>query len=190
MMKKTISMLFVSLMMIMFVPGVFAENAATPAPRKTREQIEAYKNEMNAEKIQNREEIQVKNTERVELRQEKRSDVAEKHALRLEERFALYYQRLSDLEAKIRARLVIMTKEGKDVSASEAKLEEAKKMLEEAKMTGDQAVAGFKTINPDTYEEQRVQVMAARDLAEKAREQYKMAVKLMKEAFSLAKNII
>lgn len=131
-----------------------------------------------------REQIQENRTEikdqRLENRQEVRSVVAENHANRLERRFNYYYKRLSGIATRLQTRLNTMSSEGKDVSAAQSKLLDAKNKLESAKTSGAQAVSAFRALDPATFAEQKAEALAARDLANQARTAFKETLALLK----------
>lgn len=134
-----------------------------------------------------RAEEQLKN--RAEVRQEIRSKVAENHANRLERRFKFYYERLSKIIVKFQARIDYLKGKGKDTAAVQTKLDAAKAKLESAKVKGEAAVAAFRAVEPGKWEEQKPELLAAKDLAEEARGLFKDAFKLLKDALKELKNI-
>jgi len=163
-----------------------AETAAQNVEQR-QENREARKVEIIENAEQRQENRQENRDERQDNRQERRDDFAQRHATRLSNRFGFYYDRLSTIMSKIETRFANLSEDGKDMSAAQAKLAEAKTALSSAKSYSDQAIAGFEAIVPAEYESQRTQALAARDLANNAREQFKLAVSLMKEAVQLAK---
>lgn len=124
-----------------------------------------------------------------EKRQAVRAHVASVHAERLGKRFTVYYTRLSMMIEKVQKRIDALKAEGKDTTAAQAKLNEAKIALESAKKQADTSVSEFKDIDPDKYAEQRTQALQARDIAETARELFQKVLRLLKEAVSLLKDL-
>jgi hypothetical protein len=133
------------------------------------------------------EERQVRVTQRVEKFQERRSAVAENHAKRLASHFAGYYNRLNNLITKIQVKITEVKTTGKNTNDAQTKLDAAKASLESAKVLGEQAVAAFQAIDPYRYSEQRDEALAARDLAQKAREAFLTALKNLKVAVEALK---
>lgn len=162
--------------------------SASPVAAFNRFETAMLNTEQRQENREARKAEIIENVEvRQENRQERRDDFAQRHATRLSNRFGFYYDRLSTIMSKIETRFANLSEDGKDMSAAQAKLAEAKTALSSAKSYSDQAIAGFEAIVPAEYESQRTQALAARDLANNAREQFKLAVSLMKEAVQLAK---
>ena len=125
-----------------------------------------------------------------EVRQERRANIAQNHAERLSNRFGFYSQRLVNLIVKIKSRLEAMAADGKDVTEALNKINEAQEALDNAKLLGEKAVAEFSAIDPENYESQRDQALAAKEIADQAREEFKNAVTLMRESIKLAKDSI
>ena len=61
--------------------------------------------------------------------------------------------------------------------------------MEAAKVKGEEAVAAFRAIEPGKWEEQKPEMLAARDLAEDARKLFKESFGLLKDALKELKNI-
>lgn len=175
----------VSFSHIMVLMIVALSLAVVPVQAEQSNSMMEDRQEMMDERQEQREEKRVELQERMEenkeVRQEIRSNVAQVHAERLQIRFAGYYERLNKLMAKIQTRINQMSAEGKNVSTAQQKMNEAKTALTSAKTYGDQSLAKFKSIQPENYEAQRAIALEARDLAEKAREQFFQTLKLMKE---------
>jgi ABC-type amino acid transport substrate-binding protein len=121
------------------------------------------------------------------MRQAFRSDVAKLHADRLNNRFGFYNRRLTTVIEKIQGRIDKTKEEGKDVTAAQAKLDEAKAKLAESNKYAMDAVAKFRSIEPTKYNEQKSVALEARDLAEKGREAFVATVKLLRECVELLK---
>lgn len=153
-----------------------------------KEAVEARKAQTQENRVQMEQRKEDKKMEAQENREERRNDIAQKHAERLQKRFSFYGGRLEILMEKIQTRLTVMQDEGKDMSSAEAKLDEAREALKEAKGLGNQAVEGLFSVNPEEYEEQRERALAARDKVEQAREKYQLTNTLMREVVALAKN--
>lgn len=215
MQKKTVFglILAVALVGAYAVPTVFAqeEPAVTTTPRQdrmnervnnriqqgeerqqnkeTRQQEWGDRRDERQTRIEEqKEEMQQNREERQDMRQERRGDIAQAHADRLSTRFEMYEERLSMLADKIESRLSDLADAGRDVSASQAKLIEARSALENASALGSKSVAEFSSIDPEMYEEQKNQVMMARDLANEAREAFRSTQVLLREAVALARN--
>lgn len=130
------------------------------------------KAEARGEYLENSERrVQIQQMEQV------RTSIAARHATRLEWRYQFYYQRLSAIMAKIQARLEAIAH-----TEAQAKLTEAKAVLEEAKVLGERAVKQLGEIDPERYAEQRSMALGAGELANQAREKFREAVRLMREA--------
>ena len=121
--------------------------------------------------------------------QQVRSKVAENHANRLERRFKFYYERLSRIMDKFQARIEYLKTQDKDTTVVQTKLDAAKAKLEAAKVKGEEAVAAFRAIEPGKWEEQKPEMLAARDLSEDARKLFKESFGLLKDALKELKNI-
>lgn len=159
-------------------------------------QVDKYKGVVEKEKEEAQVRIQEKTQEKKEELEQKKVEVQNRiqenrdkffqgHAERLENRFInTYYQRLSSIIEKTQQRFEIMTQNGKDLSMAKAKLEEAKKELETAKQLSQSTVNQFRQIKTNDQKELALQ---ARDTAEKARNQFKNVISLIKEAVVLAK---
>lgn len=113
----------------------------------------------------------------------------ELHSNRLGQSFNVFYRRLSVVITKIQTRLDNLKADGKDITASQAKLDEAKVKLEAAKVAGEEAVKLFNSISKEKYEEQKTVVLSARDKAIEARKLFLEAHKLLKETVRLAKGL-
>lgn len=175
------------LMLFSTPTGVWAEEA-TPNPSarpawkdQLKEKREAFKQQMATAKTEWKEQREEHKTQLQVSRQEWRSTVAQNHALRLENRFGRYGNRLNNIVERLQTWLNTLKSEGKDVSTAQAKLDEAKTKLASAKTLGLDAVAKFKAIDPAKYEEQRDQALAARDVAQQARLAFMDALKLIKQ---------
>jgi hypothetical protein len=170
------------------VSAVASNGESSPAQTRAenRQEMQAIRQENQEERRNLRQENK---EERQEMRQERREERAQKHSERLQKRFDFYAERLGRIMDKLQTRLMIMKNDGKDITSAEAKLDDAKDTLEEAKTLGDQSVAAFSAIDPEKYEEQRSKVLAARDLAMAAREKFKLANTEIKEAVALAKSV-
>ncbi len=184
-MKKTAIITVFSLAVLAMsttVPIVLAQDGSTYQNR-----IEERQTNREETRTQVEENVQERQDTRQERRENRRDNTAQLHAARLTNRFGFYSQRLTNLIDKIETKLSEMATEGKDVTAAQAKLNEAKAALDKAKSLGSQAITAFEAIEPAEYETQRDRALAARDLAQQARKNYQEAVFLMKEAVNLAK---
>ncbi len=157
--------------------------------RQKAGEIETYKEKLKQQKAEKKEKFLEKKENLKEKLQQKRSDVAARHGERLSRRFAVYTKRLTSLADKIEARMTKLFNKGKDTSSVSAKLSEARSAIANAQSYGDQAVAKFNSIDPDTYDTQREIALAAKDLANQARNQYKQALFFLKEAVMLMKDL-
>ncbi len=166
---------------------VSAESSSdTNNRRRDREEVRAEIQEINTTRQQNRDEQQQL---RQENRQETRSNVAENHANRLEKRFGLYYQRLSNIIERFQLRLAALKSTGIDTSTVSATLATAQTKLSDAKSKGEQAIAAFRAIDPAKFSEQKSQALAARDLANQARKLYLEVHLLIKAALVELKSL-
>jgi len=146
--------------------------AARPQFSKNREE---FKNDIRE---QRQEEIRDK-------REQVRSHVAGKHADRLEKRFAIYQDRLNNIIAKIQNRLDKLAGEGKDTSAAQTKLDEAKVKLNEVKSMADRAILIFQAIDPAEFKIQRENAKAARNSARETRLAFKEVIDLLHQTVQL-----
>lgn len=104
------------------------------------------------------------------------------HATRLRRRFSFYYQRLSSLGEKLQERINLAQTEGLKTQLAQEKLNLAFTHLEAAKLKADGAVDQFETIDPNQYQLQRRLALQARDLAQDARSEFKLAKDAMIES--------
>ena len=123
-----------------------------------------------------------------EDKQEVRDNVAQLHANRLRHRFLeAYYPKLNVFILKLQAKITSMSEAGKNMTSSQAKLDEAKTSLELAKQLAADSIAGFEAIEPAKYNIQRQQALTARDQANQARTKFIQTIKLLKETLQLMK---
>ena len=159
----------------------------TTQRRKERDEMILQRSENAQNRVQK---INEKIQKGQEVRQERRANIAQNHAERLSNRFGFYSQRLVNLIVKIKSSLEAMAADGKDVTEALNKINEAQEALDNAKLLGEKAVAEFSAIDPENYESQRDQALAAKEIADQAREEFKNAVTLMRESIKLAKDSI
>lgn len=110
------------------------------------------------------------------------------HADRLERRFAFYEKRLKDIANRVAKRIEKEKSEGKDVVSAQSHINSALTTLSSAVENGKQAVTAFKAITPKSWEEQKIEASAAKDLAKKARDGFAQTRKLLIDAVSALKN--
>ncbi len=186
-MKKIIALAIASFLLINQTSLIRAEETASKSAREERkEELNTARDTFKQERTESRENFKEKVQE---TRQNFRDSISEKHADRLEKRFQAYYLRLSQLIEKLQARMNELKADGKDVTAAQTKLDEAKTSLQKAKELADQSVEGFNTINPEEYQAQRTQALKSRDLANQARQQFKLVLTQLKEVIRLLTNI-
>lgn len=135
------------------------------------------------------ERIENKIENRLEKGQEWREKIAENHANRLERRFKFYYERMIMITERFQKRIDTLKEAGKDTANVQSKLDSTKTKLEEARKKGEEAVTAFRTIDPAKWNEQKTQIMAARDLAMNARKLYFEARELLKVALKELKTL-
>ena len=140
---------------------------------KIEQRINTVKNN-----IIERKEIRVENRE--ENRVEKRIEFAKKHSERLQKRFDAYYERLTKIIAKVKARIT-------DNTEATAKLTEAEVKLEEAKILGNEAVALFNTLTTGNLGSNSEIIQNAKNKANEARNAFNETMKLIRDAVKLAK---
>lgn len=150
-------------------------------PTRIQEHIELRQDQLEARAAV----VQERQTERVSNRQERRSDFAQQHADRIEHRFALYAEHLFNIANRIETRAQMMSNNGKNTTETLVKVSEARTFITSAQTKGAEAVNKFRSIDPATYDSQRDVALAAKDLAEAAREDYKTARDLLQEAVRL-----
>lgn len=180
-----VSLLTLALAGVLSVSQVSAETIPTTRAeqRETFLKEKGERMEVRATGMKEKAEtIEANVTGRAEKRQEHRSEVAKIHADNLEKQFNAHYTRLSELATKLQTKITTLKTAGKDTTAAQAKLDAAKVSLESAKTLGQEAIAGFKAIDPAKYEEQKTQALAARDKAKSAREAFVKALQDMKDA--------
>jgi len=173
-MKKTLSLLIT--LAVLFTPNIVRADEDGTREGTLRDRIQ-QKMENVKERVQNR----------VETRQVKRDERTERHAVRLQERFDNYYERLNKIIEKVQTRLTNLSADGKDVSASQSKLDEAKSKLTLAKTLADESVALFNSIEADKFETQKTIIQSAKDKANEARKVFIEAHRLIKDAVKLGK---
>ncbi|MFH1244154.1 MAG: hypothetical protein V1487_01060 [bacterium] len=127
--------------------------------------------------------------QRRELVGEFRSKVAENHANRLEKRFTFYYERMEKIIARFQTRLDTLKGQGKDTAPTQAELNGAMAQLVLAKSKGEAAIAAFRALDPTKFQEQKIERLAARDLAKEARGLFLETHQLLKEALKSLKTI-
>lgn len=142
----------------------------------------ARQEEIKAELIKRREEAK----EKID---EKKDNLAKLHAERLSNRFGFYTKRLATVVEKIEERIEKMKDDGKDTSAAEAKLTEAKTKLTLANDLSKEAIAMFAAIDTSKYEEEREKAQEARNKAMQARQTFVEAVKLLRETVKILKEL-
>lgn len=169
-------------------PIAFAHDATGEAEQRI-ERRQENKQQIRQESFENYQEKQMERQENKEVKQQEvREHIVRVHTERLTKRFGFYYRRLAGIISKIESRLAILVQEGKDVTLAKAKLAEAKTSLEEAKKYADQAIAAFEEIEPTEYRAENDSALAARDLAQLAREKFIATVVLIRESVQLAKD--
>lgn len=173
--------ILIALAMI-FVP-VSDAYALTPL-KEAREQMQERREEIREQIKDKREDLKATVSAK---RQEFRSEVAAMHANRLDNRFGFYHRRLNTVIEKMQTRINKLKENGKDVTAAQTKLDEAKAKLAEANKYSMDSIAKFRSIDPAKYAEQKAIALEARDLAAKGREAFVATTKLLKECLELLK---
>lgn len=174
--KKTTWLFVLSFIFFSIALPALAQDASIEAsPLRRRDEIR----EVRQAEIQ---EIQAE-------RQQIRSQVAENHANRLTRRFQFYFDRLTNIITRFRARLEILRTAGKTVTSIEAKLDLAEAKLTAAKAKGNDAIAAFQAIDPAKFAEQKTELLAAKDLALSAKQLFQEAHQLLKDALKELKTI-
>lgn len=150
-------------------------------PTRDPDRVELRQNRIETRVTQS----QIRIEERETSREERRADFAEQHADRIERRFSLYAQHLFNIASRIEVRAQMMSKNGKNVSEALTKVTEAKNYINEAQVKTEEAVTKFRSIDPAEYDTQREIALAARDLAEEGRNDFKTARDLLHEAVKI-----
>ncbi len=118
-----------------------------------------------------------------------RQKVAENHARRLEKRFDHYTERFEAIIARLNERIAQLETDGKDMADAKEKLAQAKDTLSTAKVRAAQAIEAFKAIEPGKYEEQKDDLLQAREYANQAVAKFKETFRLLRETIKLIKEV-
>ncbi|HSW90110.1 MAG TPA: hypothetical protein VLH19_04535 [Patescibacteria group bacterium] len=114
--------------------------------------------------------------------EEFRANMAKVHGERLNRRFAFYAARLNNILARIQSRIDKEKVAGKDVTTAQSDLDSAKAKLTQAIKDGNAAVTAFENITPQNWQAQKADAKAAMALAQKARQEFIDARRLMVDA--------
>lgn len=189
-MKNKLFTVVYLIMLALIVPmSAQALNTTGDNSNTLRDRVKTTSDDLQNRREQFKDNLEEKREQLQEKNQEVRSHVAQVHSERLSRRFTFYYNRLSKLIEKISNRFEKMTADGKDLTQAFEKLAQAKTALEEAENLSTQSVAGFGAIEAESYQAQRDQALTARDLAQSAREKFKLVLSLIREAIQLAKTV-
>lgn len=181
-MKKSLLVTLAALSLVFGLPLNAAAQDVSPAPslqptkglrQEVRQDVKDLRQDVRQDLQAGREQI--------------RSDIASAHANRLERRFRFYYDRLSGIAHRLQLRLDTLKAGGRDTTQAQKDLDDAVSKLSNAQSKGEQAVNGFRAIDPAKFAEQKSQALAARDLANDARSDFKAALALLKTALKEAK---
>lgn len=123
------------------------------------------------------------------IKQEKRQVVAARKADRLEKHCKIVEQRIVNLLGRIESRMAKQKADGKDVTAVETAVAEAKTYVNTATSMCQQAVAKYDAVPTDTWTAQHPYVIEARGFAKQAHDAFVNARKAVAQALkSLAAN--
>ncbi|MBI5151456.1 MAG: hypothetical protein HZA34_02685 [Candidatus Pacebacteria bacterium] len=123
------------------------------------------------------------------IKQEKRQVVAARKADRLEKYCTVVEQRIMNLLRRIESRMAKQKADGKDVTAVEAAVTEAKTHINTATSMCQQAVAKYDAVPTDKWSAQHPFVVEARGFAKQAHDAFVNARKAVSQALkSLAAN--
>jgi len=186
-MKKTlIPIILASLLLLTLGSSTIAVEGTTDDAIETSKKREFLQGGVEEAKIK----IQEKRQEIRQHHQIVRAKIAQHHARRLEKRFGAYHQRFTAIIGKMAKRFEMMEDKGKNMDDAQVKLSEAEILLTAAKMSADQALSTFNDVDAnDDYETQSELALAASDLTQDARTDFKAVLVLLKGAVKQAKQI-
>ncbi len=212
--KWSVIVMLLTLFAMTVVPVQAAKTPEEILADKTRlreeYQVEktTYKEELRLEKEESREEF-VENKELVrdekrvvldekkmagkeaveERRQSRRAERVMVHANRVEARFEVYTDRLEKLIVKLQARIDTSAKEGKDIAAAQAKLDEASDAYQDSQVVAADVVEQLKVLGQDTNMSVEDLRAKAAELIKSAHDSFKGVTALIKESIVLLKQL-
>lgn len=205
--KRLYPILVIALMASLVFPRVVSPLRAQGLEERlkiSRENSDAVQQRQTAEFSQKLRTLQEDKAQKVEQTvetrrekmEEKKTDILEKRSgnfeefgSRLSQRFTLYKTRLSMIIDRLQSRLETLEGQGKDTTAAQAKLDEAKELLSEADETGNSSVQIFTSIQVGDTSVVSSEIQAGQEKAQVTRQTYVEVMQAVKETISLIREI-
>lgn len=154
-----------------------------------QENFEERKEKRIENQEQRKEERQEKQESRQEERQEKRAEKMDEAADRIEKRFAMHEQKLSNWLERAEKHVSDLKAKGKDTAATEKSIAKAKTTLTEAVTLGKASVAQVRAIEATDWQTQKPAMQAARESVKKAQAAFVTALKEIRQVLVELKKI-
>jgi hypothetical protein len=114
------------------------------------------------------------------IQEQQRTDAAGQHAVRIQNRFSYYADRLDEVAAKLQTLIEAMAKAGVRVEAANNTLIEAQVEIRQGRKLGEEASEAYWSIGVSDYAEQQQKASESIQAATQARVSYQKAVQLLK----------